>query len=135
MQKELIFRNLDHVRFYENKVSNNDFTSKELALIYVLGLTDITREHFEDIYSAKNEHFESIIQADWQSEDSLRVTLVAINLYNNYMFGMEGITASKPILLNDDDLKKIQDINSISNIFTNPNLREFFLQAIDLRLG
>lgn len=114
--KEVIFKNEKHEEFYFiNKVGNDVYKN---ALIYLVGLTDDTRNHFSEILSTEGIDVE-VLRAGWITGETRRLLILGFNLYNGYMYESEG---SK----NDIDL------NTVSEIFSG-ELAYYYLQAIDIR--
>ncbi|MGM0219125.1 DUF6075 family protein [Enterococcus sp. AZ126] len=79
------------------------------------------------------------ISADWQTEESTRLTIVAFNLYEDYLFSFSDQAYQHKLNLEFNEEQKENwnnfiKINSISNLFSDLKLREFYLQAIGLRL-
>ncbi|WP_338030595.1 DUF6075 family protein [Enterococcus quebecensis] len=73
--------------FFEGNIKGKTVNCHEFSLIYFLGLAEVTRTHFDEIYSGdKGTQHESIL-ADWQTKESTRLTILAFNLYEDYLFG------------------------------------------------
>ncbi len=139
MNRDLIFKNQEHITFFEKNTKGKTFNCHELSLIYLLGLTEVTRKHFGEIYSEdKGTKHESVL-ADWQTEESTRLTILAFNLYEDYLFGFSDQVYRHKLDLDFNEEQKENwnnyiKINSMSNLFLDVKLREFYLQAISLRL-
>ena len=86
------FIDSEHEKFYFetiNETKKSDVYYR--ALIYTLGICELTREHFNEIFDIKNGeiNFDSII-AGWQTGTSAKVTRMAFSLWNsNSMYDSE----------------------------------------------
>lgn len=138
MNRDLIFKNQEHITFFEKNTKDKEFNCYEFSLIYLLGLAEVTRIHFNEIYSKElGAKYESI-SAEWQTEESIRLTILAFNLYEDYLFGFSELTYQNKLAHDFNHEQKNWEsfikINSISNLFSDEKHREFYLQAISLRL-
>lgn len=53
MNSDHILRNQTHATFFEKNTKNKKFDCHEFPLIYLLGLSEISRTHFNEIYSSE----------------------------------------------------------------------------------
>ncbi|MFJ1627928.1 DUF6075 family protein [Marinilactibacillus psychrotolerans] len=114
--KDLIYKNNKHEEFYFlNKTENDVYRN---ALIYLVGLTEDTRNHFSEILTNEGINL-NVLHSGWITGETRRLLILGFNLYNGYMYESEG---SK----NDIDL------NTVSEIFSG-ELAYYYLQAIDIR--
>ena len=123
----MVFANEEHEQFYFEKleqVRNRDCYHE--ALIYVLGISENTRLHFDQIYDMKSDciKIKCLLQG-WQTSGSVRVIRIAFNLY----------TGGTPSI--DNFKRKDEQIDecmaySVSDIFC-CSYAIYFWQAIKLR--
>lgn len=75
----------EHKQFYERKL--NEIGRLDVyyrALIYTLSICPITREHFDNIFNAKDGEINiNSINAPYQTGTSLKVTRAAFSLWNS----------------------------------------------------
>lgn len=83
--QNIIFNGLEHKGFFlENIQKCNYLDSCHIALIYCLGISNVTRQHAESIYSFdKNEMNTESVKAGWQTSLSAKITRMALNLYSS----------------------------------------------------
>lgn len=126
-ENEINFYDKEHKKFYYEKLEQarcQDCYHK--ALIYILGISRDTREHFDQIYNIKTGYINTkCLQQGWQTSGSVKVIRIAFNLY----------TDTTPSI--DDYSKKDQQIEecmeySISDIFC-CGYAPYFWEGIKLR--
>lgn len=70
--QNIIFNGLEHKGFFlENIQKCNYLDSCHIALIYCLGISNVTRQHAESV------------KAGWQTSLSAKITRMALNLYTS----------------------------------------------------
>lgn len=93
------------------------------ALIYLLGLSNDTRKHFESLFDMKERGIKiGGLRSGWQTGTSLRITRLAFNLWNGCAYDSE------------EDFEKgcISGCYVVDEIFSCSYAR-FFMEAIKLR--
>ena len=79
------FANEEHEKFYYEKLEqarHQDCYHK--ALIYILGISEDTRNHFSQIYDIKSGYIKTeCLHQGWQTSGSVRVVRLAFNLYTD----------------------------------------------------
>ena len=78
----------EHKNFWEDKLEIMQMYGKTdvyyKSLVYILGISQITRENFDRIFDLKNGEINiDSLKDGWQTESSLKVTRMAFNLWNN----------------------------------------------------
>lgn len=118
------FVDKEHRAFYDDKMKEiniNDVYYK--SLIYCLGISGVTRKHFNDIYNIEEKEINiNCLNDGWQTNSSKKVTRIAFNLFNGCCYDSE----------NDIDDEKLSSYYNISEIF-NCNFAPYFIEAIKLR--
>ena len=123
----MVFADEEHEKFYYEKLEQarcQDCYHK--AMIYVLGISEDTRNHFSQIYDIKAGCIKTkCLWEGWQTSGSVRVVRLAFNLY----------TDSVPSV--DDYRRKDEQVNecreySISDIFCCGYAR-YFWEGVKLR--
>ncbi len=83
--KHMVFYDEEHEMFYYEKleqVRHQDCYHK--ALIYILGISEDTRNHFSQIYDIKSGYVKpECLHQGWQTSGSVRVVRIAFNLYTD----------------------------------------------------
>lgn len=82
------FIDYEHKEFFEEKMSELSKLGRMdvyyKSLTYTLSICETTREHFNKIFDInKNELNLDSIQKGWQTSTSLKVTRMALNLWNH----------------------------------------------------
>ena len=81
----MVFVNEEHEKFYYEtlkQVRYQDCYHK--ALIYILGISKDTRNHFSQIYEIKSGYIRpECLYQEWQTSGSVRVVRLAFNLYTD----------------------------------------------------
>lgn len=114
--ENLKFYNDDHKRFYTENTENKGLDCYNKAVVYLLGLTEDTRKHSEEIYNFENREIEpTALNKAWQTSTSLTITRLAFNLFN-------GFTGTEE-----------NENYTVENIFSRRELAEYFYQAIKIR--
>lgn len=89
------FINEEHKKFFSKKFKETEKYGKTdeyySSMIYTLSICETTREHFNDIFDIKTGEINlGCIQTRWQTSTSLKVTRMALNLWNhNLMYDSE----------------------------------------------
>ena len=83
----MVFANEEHEKFYFEKLEQvrcQDCYHK--ALIYILGISEDTRNHFSQIYDIKSGYIKpECLHQSWQTSGSVRVVRLGFNLYTDGM--------------------------------------------------
>ncbi len=81
----MIFANKEQKQFYYEKLKRvrvQDCYHK--ALIYILGIAENTRTHFDQIYDCKTGYIKiECLQEGWQTSSSAKAVRLAFNLYTD----------------------------------------------------
>jgi len=88
------FYNEKHKEFYEDKLKTLELYNRAdvyyKSVIYLLGLTETTREKFKEIFDIKSGEINiNAIQSPFQTSTSLKVTRIAFSLWNRCNFDSE----------------------------------------------
>ena len=83
----MVFANKEHEKFYYEKLKQARYQDcYHKALIYVLGISEDTRNHFSQIYDMKSGYIKpECLHQGWQTSGSVRVVRLAFNLYTDGM--------------------------------------------------
>ena len=82
------FIDIEHKKFFDKKMNELSKQGKTdvyyKSLIYTLSICETTRNHFNEIFNiSKSEVNLDSIQKGWQTSTSLKVTRMALNLWNH----------------------------------------------------
>lgn len=85
----MIFLDKDHENFYKEQMTVLELCGdiERESLVYLLGLTDTTRKHFEEIYNIKSNCIKptkKLFDEEWQTSTSLAIIRLAYNLYGGF---------------------------------------------------
>ncbi len=82
---QIVFADKEHEKFYYEKLGQARYQDcYHQALIYVLGISRDTREHFSQIYDIKTGNIRpKCLHEGWQTSGSVRVVRLAFNLYTD----------------------------------------------------
>ena len=123
----MVFANEEHEKFYYEKLEQARYQDcYHQALIYILGISEDTRNHFSQIYDIESGCIKTeCLHQGWQTSGSVRVVRLAFNLYTD---GMPSV---------DDYRRKNEQVDecqeySVSNIFC-CSYAMYFWQGIKLR--
>lgn len=89
------FIDKEHEKFFSEKFKEAQIYGKTdiyyKSLIYTLSICETTREHFNEIFDIKTSKINlNCIETGWQTSTSLKVTRMALNLWNHsLMFDSE----------------------------------------------
>lgn len=77
-----------HQKFFNKKMMEAERYGKTdvyyKSLIYTLSICESTREHFEEIFDIKTSEINlDCIHTSWQTSTSMKVTRMALNLWNH----------------------------------------------------
>lgn len=124
---EIIFISEKHRDFFIQKVEEiPDADVYHKALIYCLGISENTRNHFSDIYDAKSRCINvKCLSHGWQTNGSARVVRMAFNLYCNGMPSVNNYDAPEEQI---DECRQY----SVEELFC-CSYAPFFWQAIQIR--
>lgn len=92
-----LFIDNEHSKFYGSMQSQSGISDVyHRALFYTLGLSEETRSHWKRIYSMEDREIRfECLQEGWQTGTTLRICLLAFNLFNGYV-DPENPKASSP---------------------------------------
>ncbi|MDN8588109.1 DUF6075 family protein [Paenibacillus sp. 11B] len=83
----MIFKDLAHEQFYEGNVirAERQHDPYRSALFYLLGLTEDTRRHINDLYDFREDSIRlEGLNNGWQTGTTVRLSRLAFNLYSGY---------------------------------------------------
>lgn len=80
-----IFADREHEKFYYEKLEQVRYQDcYHQSLIYILGISEDTRTHFDQIYDSKTGCIKpECLQEGWQTSGSVNVVRLAFNLYTD----------------------------------------------------
>ncbi|MDE7327310.1 MAG: hypothetical protein K2N63_13725, partial [Lachnospiraceae bacterium] len=83
----MVFANEEHEKFYYEKLQQVRYQDcYHKALIYILGISEDTRNHFSQIYDIKSGYIKpECLHQGWQTSGSVKVVRLAFNLYTDGM--------------------------------------------------
>lgn len=113
----------EHELFYEQKLKELERSDVyQKALIYTLGISPITREHFSEIFNVKSNKINiSAIDKPYQTTTSRKVTRLAFNLFGNICYDSE------------ENMNKARtDCYTVSQIFCT-SYAPYFYEAIKIK--
>ena len=123
----MVFANEEHEKFYYEKLEqarHQDCYHK--ALIYILGISEGTRNHFSQIYDMKSGFIKpECLHQGWQTSGSVRVVRIAFNLYT------DGTPSVDDYKRKDEQIRECREY-SVSDIFC-CGYALYFWQGIKLR--
>ena len=81
----MVFANENHEKFYFEKLEQARYQDcYHKALIYILGISEDTRNHFSQIYDIKSGCIKpKCLHQGWQTSGTVRVVRLAFNLYTD----------------------------------------------------
>ena len=85
--EKINFKDLKHKEFYIMNVLDvkQELDVYNKSLIYLLGLSEDTRNHFNNIYDVEKREINiEELNAPWQTSGSLAITRLAFNLFNGF---------------------------------------------------
>lgn len=90
---QIVFKSKEHEEFYYEKLAQaeDNLTVGQVgcyhkALIYILGISEDTRNHFSQIYDIESGNIKKeCLYQGWQTSGSVRVVRLAFNLYTDRM--------------------------------------------------
>ncbi len=129
----MVFANEEHEKFYYEKLeqAEDNLTDGQVdcyhkALIYILGISEDTRNHFSQIYDMKSGYIKlECLHQGWQTSGSVRVVRLAFNLYT------DGTPSVDDYEGRDEQLNECREY-SVSDIFC-CGYAVYFWQGIMLR--
>lgn len=84
--RDLIFASDQHRKFFERNIARGRPDGYHKALFYLLGVSDETRRHIEDLFDfAEDAIRPEGLTAGWQTSGTGRLCRLAFNLWNGYM--------------------------------------------------
>lgn len=108
----LEFKDQEHEIFFKEKCSESDVYKN--SLVYLIGLTADTRNHFSEILIDDGINSE-IFQKGWLTGETTRLLTLGYNLWNGYVHEEEN-----------------RYLNRVDNIFSG-ELAFYYLQAVNIR--
>jgi len=126
-ETHMVFVNEEHERFYREKLAQvRCQDAYHMALIYILGISEDTRAHFDRIYDIHSDNlWTECLKEGWQTSGSLRVVRLAFNLYTDGTPSVDDYEGS------EDQMDECQAY-SVSDIFC-CEYALYFWQGIMLR--
>ena len=112
-----------HQEFYETETASLGNDCMLQSLLYLIGLTEITRQNFHAFYNRDDGSIQPhILHEPWQTPTTLRLTRLALNLHS-------GINSEL-----DEETGEIRntDLYAVDAIFC-CELSPYFLEAVRLR--
>ena len=87
----MVFTDGEHEKFYYEKLEQARYQDcYHKALIYILGISEDTRNHFSQIYDIKSGCIKTeCLHQGWQTSGSARVVRLAFNLYTDGTPGVD----------------------------------------------
>lgn len=81
----MVFVNDEHEKFYYEKLKQARYQDcYHKSLIYILGISEDTRNHFSQIYDIKTGYIKTeCLHEGWQTSGSVRIVRLAFNLYTD----------------------------------------------------
>lgn len=81
-----IFRDVEHEKFYDEMLRrSNCQDAYHRSLFYILGISRETRVHVGDLFDFSNDCIRPRgLSAAWQTSSTVRVSLLAFNLWNGW---------------------------------------------------
>ena len=102
----MVFANEEHEKFYYEKLEQARYQDcYHKALIYILGISEDTRNHFSQIYDMKSGFIKpECLHQGWQTSGSVRVVRIAFNLYT------DGTPSVDDYKRKDEQIRECQEI-------------------------
>jgi len=87
----MVFVDKEHENFfYEKKRTAKNIDVYNLPVFYLLGLTEETRNHFDQLFNIwKNEIYTEQLLKGWQTGTTYKITRLAFNLFNGNVYDTE----------------------------------------------
>lgn len=123
----MVFANEEHEKFYYEKLRQARYQDcYHKALIYILGITEDTRNHFSQIYDIKSGYIKTeCLHQGRQTSGSVRVVRLAFNLYT------DGTPSVDDYKRKDEQVSECREY-SVSDIFCY-GYAMYFWEGIKLR--
>lgn len=123
----MVFKDNKHEEFYYEKLEQVRYQDcYHKALIYILGISEDTRNHFSQIYDIKSGCIKTeCLHEGWQTSGSVRVVRLAFNLYTD---GLPGVDEYKR---KNEQISECREY-SVSDIFC-CSYAMYFWEGIKLR--
>lgn len=82
----IVFKSSEHEQFYNEQLAKcRDKDSYHKALMYAIGINEVTRQHLNEIYNFKTRCIKwECLTAGWQTGSSIRTLRLAFNLFTGY---------------------------------------------------
>ena len=124
--KHMVFANKEHEKFYYEKLKQARYQDcYRKALIYILGISEDTRNHFSQIYDMKSEYIKTeCLHQGCQTSESVRVVRLAFNFYT------DGTSSVDDYKRRDEQIDECREY-SVSDIFC-CSYALYFWQGIQL---
>lgn len=82
--EKIIFRDEEHQKFYESKVEELNAEEYLIPLIYLAGLSNTTRKHWNEIYSEEEREINiEVMSAGWMTGMTKKILRLAFQLYTD----------------------------------------------------
>ncbi len=123
----MVFKDEEHEKFYYGKLAQARYQDcYHKALIYVLGISEDTRNHFSQIYDMKSGYIKTeCLHQGWQTSGSVRAVRLAFNLYTG------GTPSVEDYRRKDEQISECMEY-SVSDIFC-CGYALYFWEGIKLR--
>ena len=86
-QMAISFRDIEHLMFFKNNVdrTGSESDTYRKAFFYTVGILPLTREHIDNLYDFESNcpRLEAIAET-WQTDRTLQLCRLALNLYNGF---------------------------------------------------
>ena len=123
----MVFTDSEHEKFYYEKLKQARYQDcYHKALIYILGISEDTRNHFSQIYDIKSGCVKTeCLREGWQTSGSVRIVRLAFNLYT------DGIPSVNDYKRKEEQVSECREY-SVSDIFC-CSYAKYFWEGIKLR--
>ncbi len=130
----MVFANEEHEKFYFEKLEQARYQDcYHKALIYILGISEDTRNHFSQIYDMKSGYIKpECLHQGWQTSGSVKVVRLAFNLYTDGMPSVDDYESRDEQVSECKAIRRIAFEYSVSDIFC-CGYAMYFWQGIQLR--
>lgn len=89
--EDLKFYDLEHKNFYETKTAGKKLDTYNKSIVYLLGLTEETRNNYKKIYNETVREIElNALNEAWQTGTTMAITKLAFNLFNGFTGLLDG---------------------------------------------
>ena len=115
------FYNEEHKKYYEEMNEKRELDVYNRAVVYLLGLTEETRNHTADVYNIERREIEvEGLNKPWQTGTTTIICRLAFNLFNGYHGEID---------------QEIPRAYTPESIFCRKELAPYFYEAIKIRFS